>query len=1303
MPRRQSMPLPLTGLGSVELMEDHDERGWADCDRARLIGSQRDTLTTWGGCNRVGMALYKPELHGANDANRIAIMRACQRYVRKASGHVLAAVDMNASNSGRILGLAFHPKGINGCQLVHEPVQTTGSGLDDLETRGVWTDEDSSAIVAVRIDNTGSPDTFRWSLDGGDNWDATGVSITGGWQTLSGGIQVRFGATTGHTLNNEWTFCAGGRPGLANTMHRPQGHTYPAFAGAAGKTLITHGLDRVLVDDGRKVRDAGLRAPRIQPQASSIGNLPGTGLGIDIGRTEENPVEWVALADGVTVARATATPSPADGSAYVEITPPYQYTQGKMLWAYVNTSGTIPATARRIKGWIQVTRSPVDDYREPEKMFGIALFSGADCTGTRVNVTINNKLPGYKWVHWDRKWEEGEFAYASIALYQRQTMHENPSTVLLDKIEVDGDADAAADAEEPAAISSVFTGPGEWRFCFTWLNRETGQESAPSPVSDALDLDGTAASLDLSGAFPGMPGGGQNAAPAGADAVHIYAWTDSFGVDSRTQGYQFFRVTPAGGIAVGELVNETTAEAEADAGNTGNGTLSGLRITGEVPSQTITVTALGNGPTASFSVVGSVSGAFDNATSGSVYKSATGAVRFEISDGGTAWQTGDHFDITVTTEAREDGKLIATLADPLDQGDITSQPKAPFFLQIPQPGHLAIADGNLIVTAIQPSYEVGEFTWTNGSAVITPVDSGNSSTTPEIGVWMEGRTIKRRGEDKTYYVVRALDTNDDGVLDALWIASQFDSKENEFIGIYDGTTGDGKAIIGGDEQSIWWTNNTGELGVDVESSSPLNTLRVMPAGDRIVGGGKSGEFLWILGSKNTFVLRQDPGALSDIPETTAYSNPLHLPDLGLMARRCWAPLPDGTALFISRDGELMIANGNTYRPHPASDRLKAFLAGYGLLTDTDQLAHAWMAVIRSVHGFYLYIGLPTAFDDSLEQTDSSGRRTELDPGVLRNAISEYVYGEEVYGSPVLTSPFQFAACETPEGAAYIQTAVENDFNFGVLVDLAGELIFTGRECRFSGVMVDPASGCSIAGMMPGPAFFGDLNGHIQLALDDRLITWGNPDNIVWFEVDDATPGTSTTIVIDSAWDLSVDPDGDGRLIGLVVCKLSTDGTAEFRRIVDNDETTITIGGGATWDTNPVASDRVLVAPLPVLVQWHEWRFRRPAVMRQFGANEQTDANWQAAGTSGLVDDPSQYQFDVFRAAGNANQADLRNPAATVKKTAAEFEKGRGLIELPAKGSKALALRMRVLPGQMGPWRLRNPQVLMRINEGESGR
>lgn len=89
----------------------------------------------------------------------------------------------------------------------------TGTGLDDATSGGSYTSfygvsgNGEQDNFRVEIDGT-SPDTFKWSNDGGSTWEATTVAITGSAQTLENGVTITFAATTGHTSGDRWDFTA---------------------------------------------------------------------------------------------------------------------------------------------------------------------------------------------------------------------------------------------------------------------------------------------------------------------------------------------------------------------------------------------------------------------------------------------------------------------------------------------------------------------------------------------------------------------------------------------------------------------------------------------------------------------------------------------------------------------------------------------------------------------------------------------------------------------------------------------------------------------------------------------------------------------------------------------------------------------------------------------------------------------------------------------------------------------------------------------------------------------------------------
>lgn len=106
-----------------------------------------------------------------------------------------------------------------------------GSGLNDATLGGNTTTNPASFTVI--IDGTGSPNTFKWSQNGGTY--TTGVSITGVAQTLANGVTITFASTTGHTLNDTWTITPDGgsnnnilRMPKANLINYYKGRLYVA-------------------------------------------------------------------------------------------------------------------------------------------------------------------------------------------------------------------------------------------------------------------------------------------------------------------------------------------------------------------------------------------------------------------------------------------------------------------------------------------------------------------------------------------------------------------------------------------------------------------------------------------------------------------------------------------------------------------------------------------------------------------------------------------------------------------------------------------------------------------------------------------------------------------------------------------------------------------------------------------------------------------------------------------------------------------------------------------------------------------
>ncbi len=64
----------------------------------------------------------------------------------------------------------------------------------------------TSKTYKVKIDGVGNPNTFKWNSDGTETYTNTGIAITAAEQSLENGIKIKFDATTGHSIDDIWTF-----------------------------------------------------------------------------------------------------------------------------------------------------------------------------------------------------------------------------------------------------------------------------------------------------------------------------------------------------------------------------------------------------------------------------------------------------------------------------------------------------------------------------------------------------------------------------------------------------------------------------------------------------------------------------------------------------------------------------------------------------------------------------------------------------------------------------------------------------------------------------------------------------------------------------------------------------------------------------------------------------------------------------------------------------------------------------------------------------------------------------------------
>lgn len=108
----------------------------------------------------------------------------------------------NVTGDTSILQIADGTLNVKLPQTQQSAVSFTGSGLDDLTVAGTFSGTVPTTYT-VTVASTGTPDTFDWT-DGTNT--GTGVSMSTSPISLSNGISISFGADTGHTLTDSWTW-----------------------------------------------------------------------------------------------------------------------------------------------------------------------------------------------------------------------------------------------------------------------------------------------------------------------------------------------------------------------------------------------------------------------------------------------------------------------------------------------------------------------------------------------------------------------------------------------------------------------------------------------------------------------------------------------------------------------------------------------------------------------------------------------------------------------------------------------------------------------------------------------------------------------------------------------------------------------------------------------------------------------------------------------------------------------------------------------------------------------------------------
>ena len=89
-------------------------------------------------------------------------------------------------------------------QIRPNSVVFSGTGLNDATSRGIANSAGGDHVFIAKITTAGAPDQFEWQEDGGSF--SSPINIVSGVDNLiSGGVTIRFAASTGHTVNDQWS------------------------------------------------------------------------------------------------------------------------------------------------------------------------------------------------------------------------------------------------------------------------------------------------------------------------------------------------------------------------------------------------------------------------------------------------------------------------------------------------------------------------------------------------------------------------------------------------------------------------------------------------------------------------------------------------------------------------------------------------------------------------------------------------------------------------------------------------------------------------------------------------------------------------------------------------------------------------------------------------------------------------------------------------------------------------------------------------------------------------------------------
>lgn len=189
-----------------------DSTAGGNCDvwdviRLRSLGNRGNGIYIIGADSQK-LTFYSPRVE-SNKGFGIYLERpgaaACTFYSVFSQANLLGAIKQN-SGSSNFYDIYSEADTMPGA------TSFAGTGRNDATSGGGFTatsyTSDPSLTYCVKIAATGTPDTFVWGTDHCITFPNGPTVINGSNQALSNGITVKFSATNGHIVGDQWTIAA---------------------------------------------------------------------------------------------------------------------------------------------------------------------------------------------------------------------------------------------------------------------------------------------------------------------------------------------------------------------------------------------------------------------------------------------------------------------------------------------------------------------------------------------------------------------------------------------------------------------------------------------------------------------------------------------------------------------------------------------------------------------------------------------------------------------------------------------------------------------------------------------------------------------------------------------------------------------------------------------------------------------------------------------------------------------------------------------------------------------------------------